>query len=440
MAKSASDKGIINNQFNKLNDSLKKASSKEEEIKLIEDFRNDLLTKYNRGKKIRIKVNGERICISKTNVNLYKTLTRMIHERKSNLNKKTPIHDLELDGEIILFRRLLRELEKIKSAIYRSPFLSEQYKSIVNIINDNKVRISEKNSIIRDFINQNLVIINFLNGKVNENAEEIRAIDDVSFNDLRGYNEKPVEKKIVKVDVEEDDDEKEIINNRKNKKRRSLFKKIGASVAAAVVLLFGTFITKTVSHNVSNAQDRSAVSETKENNNENKQITSSHKSNKKISVKKKTTKSNKKVVKKSNKVNKIITKSNISVKSSVKKYLGSKFKVKKSGKVYSNMYNSINRNDGLRPYYGYDSVREVVGCGIRCGSSLTTFVDIGNNNYEVCYDNNSKCMSSKDAEKLISSLVKKGGKVESLASRSSFTNSGIEGYYNYDDVKILQKK
>ena len=440
MAKRTSDKSFINNQFDKLNDSLKRASSKDEEIKLIEDFRNDLLTKYNKGKKIHVKVSGEKIWISKSNVNLYKRLTRMIHERKTNLNKKTPIYDLETNSEIILFRRLLRELENIKSAVYRSPSLSEQYKSLVNIINDNKVRISEKNSIIRDFINQNLVIINFLNGKVNENAEEIRAIDDVSFNDLKGYDEKPVEKKVVKVDVEEDYNAEKSISNKKNKKRRSLFKRIGASVAAAVVLLFGTFITKTVSHNVSNAQNRSAVSETKENNNENKQITSSHKSNKKISVKKKTTKSNKKVVKKSNKVNKIITKSNISVKSSVKKYLGSKFKVKRNGKVYSNIYNSINHNDGLRPYYGYNDVREVVGCGIRCGSSFTTFVDIGNDTYEVCYDNNTKCMSSKDAEKLISSLVKKGGKVESLASRSSFTNSGIEGYYNSDDVKILQKK
>ena len=129
----------------------------------------------------------------------------------------------------------------------------------------------------------------------------------------------------------------------------------------------------------------------------------------------------------------------ISVKSSASKYLGAKIKLKKNSKIYSNINNSINKSNGYDSYYSYKTLRNIVGCGVKYKSRDILFLEVGEDSYQIYDNDKTENVSYDEAQSRLSSIIKDGGKIQAVASRRDSISSGIEGFYNYDDVKVLRK-
>lgn len=96
-------------------------------------------------------------------------------------------------------------------------------------------------------------------------------------------------------------------------------------------------------------------------------------------------------------------------------------KIKDNSYIYDNSYDAIDKENAMRPYFGYDEEKEIYGVTLQMpdGTIKTLYKD--NANFDKDYNN----------------LINRGASVKLYLTGS---NNEYEGYYNADDMSVGKKR
>lgn len=433
-----------NDQYNHIMNSINANNlSSDKELELLKEAKNIILTN-NRGRKVIKKICGQKYYVSKKNVYKLIKVCQLIQ------NKENAINNIDKDKwytEIVpnksndnynikTFYQLLNKLLQKESIIKQSPVLTSQYNELKYQLMNKSISIKDKNKLINTFLKDNIIAFNFISGKNNPQREINESVIDMRVEDLRGYEN------LKEMQIEPKP-------KRKKFKTHKLFKRIVAGFSAFLMIGICSIVSRGNTNEVSIEKETQSKSHSIDTT---KPVKKTHKTKIEKITKKtnktyntnnktKTSKSHKSIIvsktnKESNNNKETIKnkkKTNIKFNKSIK--LGTKFKLKKDSLIYSNVSNANNKYNGKKAFYDNNITRKCVGLSIEYNKKIITFIEISDDNYKV-YGLDNIYLSSKEANKEITNLLKQGGKVKSILSQN---NNNYEGYYTSDNVKVLVK-
>lgn len=446
---------ILDEKYEQLLNIIKTNISNEEKLKYLNNFKQDVLTHKNTGKKIIKTIDGKKVKVSKKYFGKYYQAYLLFIKSSS---KKTDIPQNIIDDNT----SLMKELISLKPYIKKSKYLEEEYNTLCTKLSNEP----DKNELIRTFISNNLITINFLKS----NKPVISNIKDMETKDLVGIDDYSLKIKNIK--------------KPKRKNKLKMFIKILASSLSALFIISGTsFLTNRDTVKIEKNTSKIEKTEQRKNiikskspkaklsisvvdkitrkyirgsyleikNKNNKTINKIISTGRKITINNlekgsytlkeiKTTKGyNKASDIEFNILNKNVDITIENTKIPKSKYdLNTNFTIKQDRSIYTNLQDSVSKNNGYQMYFKNTTNRKTMGYGIKYNNKYITIIKKEDNNYIIKDNDIESYITKKEANKYLKKIIKKGGVIKSIISHSdeSTEKNSIEGFYNIKDIKV----